>query len=383
MKKIGIECHNLEGNRFGVGQALMQLLEEISQTPRLAGKFEFYLYFKKEIPPDKALESPIFKKKILRLPFFPPSFNIFYHILIPIQYFRDRLNGIFFPGYMLPPLFRGKSIVIMTNDVHYEVHSGNLPLRYRAAYYLFSQWATKHASKIMTISQTAKSEISKWYKIPPERIAVNPWGLNKTLAAASYTNGEIARVKEKFGVKDDFIFSWGQAFPRRHFKETILAFGKIAPDFPRLQYLLACADKYNPPILKALAEKINNGLGREAIVYKNYIKDEKDLFTLVKSARLVIYISASEAMGLPPLEALAMGTPALVAENDLNREIFGDNAFFAKDMDSANEISRDISRALSDEANRRRITGNKNNVVGKFSWQANLDNLLKIFNETF
>jgi len=383
MKRIGIECHNLEGNRFGVGQTLMQLLEEISRSPRLAENFEFYLYFKKEIPPDKTLESPIFKKRILRLPFFPPSFNIFYHILIPIQYFKDKLDGFFFPGYMLPAFFAGRSVVVLTNDVLYEARSGNLPFQYRAAYWLFSRRAAKHASRIMTISHTAKKEISEWYKIPLEKIIINPWGLNKRLANASFTASEIARVKEKFGVKNDFIFSWGQAFPRRHFREAILAFAKIAPDFPRLQYLLSCADKYNPPILKDLAEKINNDLGREAIVYKSYIEEEKDLLALIKSARLVIYISASEAMGLPPLEALAMGTPALVAENDLNREIFGNNVFFAKNLDSADDISRNISRALADEAERRRIIENGGKVVERFSWQANLNALVKIFNETF
>ncbi len=109
LKKIGIECHNLEGSRFGVGQTLIQLLEALSQTPGIEEKFEFYLYFKKEIPSDEILKSPVFRKKILRAPYFPPSFTLFYNLLIPICYFIDSLNGFFFPSYMLPAFFVGKS----------------------------------------------------------------------------------------------------------------------------------------------------------------------------------------------------------------------------------------------------------------------------------
>ena len=59
MLKIGIECHNLEGERFGVGQTLIQLLESLAKnsarfdlmTPEVEpqeakNKFRFVLYFK-------------------------------------------------------------------------------------------------------------------------------------------------------------------------------------------------------------------------------------------------------------------------------------------------------------------------------------------------
>ncbi len=383
IKKIGIECHNLEGSRFGVGQTLIQLLEALSQVPQITEKFEFYLYFKKEIPSDKILEAPIFHKKILRAPFFPSSFSIFYHFLIPLYYFIDSLDGFFFPGYMLPAFFVGKSIVILTNDVYYEIHSGNLPWRYRAAYRVFSWWAIKKADRIITISATAKKELVRFYKIPDEKIEVVPWGINKELAQMVFSNDEISNIKKKFLIEKDFIFSWGQAFPRRHLREAILAFAKIAKDFPRLQYFVACADKYNPPVLTNLAKKINADLGREAIIYKNYIEDQKDLFCLVKVARLVIYVSESEAMGLPPIEALCLKTPALVADNELTHEIFGNNEFFVKNPDNVEEIASAIKNGIDNEAKRREIIENGSAVVKKFSWSVSSKKLLEIFDKIF
>lgn len=383
IKKIGIECHNLEGKRFGVGQTLIQLLEEISRNPRMAEKFEFYLYFKKEIPEDKVLNSPIFRKKILRAPYLPASFAVFYNILIPLEYFAEKLDGFFFPGYMLPAFFRGKSIVVMTNDVYYETRKGTLPLRYRAAYGIFSNLAAKRATRIMTISESAKKEIAEYYGIALEKISVNPWGLNRKLLETSFDPKNAEQVKKELGIKKDFILSWGQAFPRRHYREAILAFERIAPKFPDLQYVLIATDKYNPPVLESLAKEVNKNLGREAIIHRNYMENEDNLFSLVKSARLVFYASSSEAMGLPPLEALSLGTPSLVTDNDLNREFLGDNAFKVKKPDNIDAIATKMILALSDENFREMIAKNGPNIAKKFSWASSLNNLVKIFDEIF
>ena len=58
--KIGIECHNLEKEKFGVGQTLLQLLKSISEDEKAREKFRFVLYFNKKIPQDPILDDPIF-----------------------------------------------------------------------------------------------------------------------------------------------------------------------------------------------------------------------------------------------------------------------------------------------------------------------------------
>ena len=56
MMRIGIECEQLEGERFGVGHTLAQLLSAITEIPGVEKKFRFVLYFKAGIPGD-AFES--------------------------------------------------------------------------------------------------------------------------------------------------------------------------------------------------------------------------------------------------------------------------------------------------------------------------------------
>src|SRR3989338_10001381 len=170
MIRIGIECHALESNRWGVGHHLAKLLEEISIKSELANEFRFYLYFKKHIPDDPYLNNPIFVKKVLKLPVIGPSFNIFFHILLPLAYFWDRLKAVFFPSFMLPAFFLGTSLVVLTNDVHYEYTEGQLPFRYKLAYRIFANWAAWRATRISAYTHTAKKELVRIFKINPDRI---------------------------------------------------------------------------------------------------------------------------------------------------------------------------------------------------------------------
>lgn len=380
MKKIGIECESLEGKRFGVGHTLAQFLSGIAKTPEIEKKYKFVLYFKKGVPEDAFLSNSVFEKKVLTGGLIPPSFNIFYHIMVPIYALKDKIDLLFAPSYMLPAFFLGKNaIVVLTNDVYYEAHYGSIPFRYRLSYILFCYWAAKRAQKIMTISEFSKKELMRFYNLPSEKIFVNYWGLDEqynVLERNDKVFEKIENIKNKYGIKKDFILSVGQAFERRRVKEAMEAFEKIAEQFPDIQYLVPCSDKNNPPVLDKLAEKINKKLGRNAIIRTDYIGDEEKVY-LFNFAKILIYVSDKEALGLPPAEALACGTPAVVADNELTHEIFGNNAFFVKNPKDIGEYAVVIEDALNNIAKRDDIIKNKEAVIEKFSWPLHIKKLLK------
>ena len=383
MIRVGIECEQLEGNRFGVGHALAQLLETFAQVPEIEKNFRFVLHFKKEIPKDDFLSHPVFEKRILTGGIIPASFNIFYHILIPIAYFRDKLNLYFFPSYMLPAFFIGKSIVVLTNDVYWEAHHGNLPFRYRLAYRLFCWWAAKRAYKIFTISEFSSGELQKFYNISRERIFVNPWGLEKIFKELPKDEkyfAEIKKNKVQFGIENKFFLSIGQAFPRRHIKEAMLAFALIASQHPDTQYLVATTDKYEPPVLENLAEEINQKAGRRAIIYVKYL-DRNILPHLMNEALALIYVSDKEALGLPPLEALACGRPAIVKNNEISRELFGEKGYFVADTNNPNFIADQMKRILNNPDEIIEILAKQKPNLARFNWQNLANRILKLFME--
>lgn len=368
LRRIGIECESIEdqSTSWGVAKIILKLLENLSQKPELKDKYRFVLYFKNHVPDFPFLKSKIFEKKVMPVPFLKNRlFPIYYFLLLPIRLWFERLDWMYWPNYMLPILAFNKSVVMLTEDVYYESRYGKLPFRYRLAHFIFSDWAAKFASKIMAISETSKINLVKLYKIKPERIFVNHLGVEpvKITGRQEYKN-------------NNYLLYVGQAFPRRHLKETLLAFESLAKQDPELKFIAVGPDKYEVPTIYPLANKINEKLQREAVIIKEYIETE-ELNKLYQNARALLYVSDREAFGLPPMEALSFGVPPIIIDNELGHELFTDYAFYSKDG-SIGSIAEAIKTALTNGQKTEKIKKEGPKFVEKYNWAAFTDRFLEI-----
>lgn len=352
--KVGIECENLEDgqSRWGVGHLTLNLLEEYAKDPELQKKYELYLYFKKKIPNDNLLKNPVFNIRVIGI----PSFNFFYHIFMPIRAMRDRLDWMFFPAYMLPPLYIGRSVVMLTGDVYHEYKSGKLPFRYRLAYGLFTNWAALNATKVLAISEFAKKEVIHFYNVGPERIFVSRLGVRPIPTKGPNAHG-------------DYMLYVGQMFPRRNARETIHAFEEIAGEFPELKFILVGKDKYRPVIIKDMVKKANERLGKERVIHHEYIEEDSDIRDLYAHAKLFVYVSENESFGLPPVEAASCDVPVVVKDSDINHELFGDAAFFVKDAKDISAFADVLRESLNNEEKRGAMIRKYPEIVKNLSWE--------------
>ena len=369
--KIGIECENLEDpkSRWGIGKITLNLLKEFAKNPEWQKKYKLYLYFKSCVPDDEVLKNPIFVKRVLGF----PSFNIFYHILMPLRAMMDRVDWMFFPAYQLPPLYFGKSVVVLTEDAYYEYKYGSLPFRYKLSYRIFTNWAAKFATKILAISETSKKNLAKLYNTSPNRIVVNYLGID----FLKNTGYEIRDTK--------YLLFVGQAFPRRHLKETILAFEKLTTEHSNilenvgmsgLRLVAIGPDKYPEPTINSLVAQVNKRLGREAIIHKDYVEDS-ELAELYSGAKALVYISDREAFGLPPMEALSFGVPPIIADNELGHELFGEYAFYSKSGE-VDDIAEAIKRVLNEVGPSTTLRTSRLEFVKKYNWKSFADRFFKI-----
>ncbi len=384
MKKkttIGIECESIEGKNpmFGVGRMTMKLLEEISHRPELEKNYRFVLYFKDNVPDIPFLKAPIFETKRVPVPFFRNRlFPIYYFALLPMRLWFDQPNVMFWPNYMLPIIAFGKSLVVLTEDVYYETHGGQLPFRYRLAYGIFGWWTAKFADKIMAISETSKKNLAKLYGIKPDRIVINYLGVDVGSSFAKASEGHQQ-------TKDNYLLFVGQMFPRRHAKETILAFEKLLANYSQilenlrminLKLILVGPDKYPEQTINSLVKQINLKLGRDAIIHKDYAKDS-ELVELYTNSKALVYVSDREAFGLPPMEALSFGVPPIVMDNDLGHELFDEYAFYSKSGDTGDIVDA-IKQALADQQKINKIKSEGTQFVKRYNWKSFADRFLEI-----
>ena len=322
--KIGIDAHSLEENRTGVGRYLFNLL-------KYWPKQDIILYFKKKVPDD------IPNGKVLNT----NSNALFMHWFLPRAAKRDKIDILFCPGYVAPLFYRGK-IALVLHDIIYEARPDlyNWPSIFdRILLKKVSKISAKKAKIIFTCSQFSKKEILKHYKVDPKKVHV-------VLLAI-----DIKKEKKDIShiVKGKYIFYIGSIFKRRYLPEIIKAMSGQ-------QFLIIGKNC------------INLDLNQKGIIYKEYV-DEKYLSSLYTNADLFIWLSSYEGFGLPPLEAMACGTPVLTTKMGSLPEVVGDAALFVKNPDDINEISNAIYKGLTDKKLREKLIKKGLEQTRKFSWQ--------------
>jgi glycosyltransferase involved in cell wall biosynthesis len=377
---IAVDARSLEGQKTGVGRYLINLLKYWKGEKDI----RFILYFQNSIPKDKILKSKNFIKKIIENPINLKSNAFWQHFTLPANLKKGRSNFFFSPSYLLPFFCPIKSAVTI-HDVSYEARPEWFSLSNRILLKKMSFRAARKAEIIFTPSNFSKKEIIKYYKINPEKIKVTPLGTGesfkknsaKFLSQNNSTNvqnnykfidsEDIKKIKEKYGIKDKFIFYVGSIFNRRHLAEIIKAFEKL--NLPDYQFLIIGKNYTYPFInLEKQIQKTNNFLKRGAIIRKDYLPD-KDLILIYNSASLFIWLSDYEGFGLPILESMACAAPVVTNKAGSIPEAAGNAAIFVENPNDFEEISQAIYKVLADENLRKDLIEKGFQQVKKFSWQ--------------
>jgi len=366
--KIGIDCHNLEGKRMGVGRYLFNLLQCWSKPDSDA---EFILYFKNHIPDDipqgKNSRSEILKTE---------SNAAFEHFLLPKAVREDKIDLFFSPSYILPlRISRKIKTAVAVHDISYEAHPEWFSWQNRILLRRVSKRSIKRADIIFTPSEFTKKEILKYYRISAEKIFVVPLATDEKFRQ---TENNSKPIKEKYKINNKFIFYIGAIFSRRFVPECIEAFKQVAEKFPDHQFLISGTNYMYPAVdIGYIIKKANEDIGREAILHTDYV-DENDLVYLYNHADLFIWLSSYEGFGLPPIEALACGTPVITTKMGSLAEAVGDSAVFIKNPEDVKEIGAAMEKILSNESLANELIKKGSKQAQKFSWEKTAQETLRI-----
>ena len=369
---IGIDAHSLEGKRTGVGRVLINLLK---QWNSFNNDLRFILYFKKEIP--ELNLSNKFEKKLLNPPALlckalragSNSNALFMHYYLPKEAKKDKINILFCPSYVSPLFYKGKTALIL-HDIIYQVH----PEMYNWPSFLdrillkeFSKISAKKAEIIITPSEFSKKEVIKHYGVDSKKVINIPWGVDNDFRKIN-NQKELDKIKEKYKIKDKFIFYIGSIFNRRHLSEVIKAFKNVSNKLSNYQFLI---------VGENFANISKQEFNHKKIIYKEYLSG-RDLVKLYNAADLTIYLSDYEGFGLPPLESIACGTPVITSRKTSIPEVVGEAGIYIKNNSDINEISEAIYKGLTDKKLRQELISKGLEQASKFSWQKSAKEVLDV-----
>jgi glycosyltransferase involved in cell wall biosynthesis len=277
-----------------------------------------------------------------------------------------------FPNFSSWPLLYSKSVPIIY-DLSYELYPQFAEPRNQAFLSTQVRLAAKRAAMIATISENSRQEIAQFYNYPLNKIGVYYPAVDANLFQKKST-GEINAVKAKHGVEGKYILFVGNIEPRKNLKNILLAYEKL-PKKLRHEYalLLIGAKGWNDEEITTIAERLR-AQGNAIVQPKQYVTDE-ELPAFYSGATVFVYPSIYEGFGIPPLEAMACGTPTIVSNNSSLPEATG-NATFAVDALSVSSLAKALQTVLESPAEQKRLTALGLQQVKLFSWEQSAHKLI-------
>jgi glycosyltransferase involved in cell wall biosynthesis len=203
------------------------------------------------------------------------------------------------------------------------------------------------ASFIIAGTKRAKDEIVHYYSIDEERIAILP---HPTPSFALDNDDNDSQVQSRYGLPDRFIFYPSQFWPHKNHYTILCALRILNDSNHKIAAVFVGADKGNRNYIEKKAKEF--GLS-DQIFFLGFVS-RAELISLYKCAEAMVYASFLGTENLPPLEAFALGCPAIVAHVHGADEQLGDAALFFTPTD-AKQLSQLIIKLREDDELRQKL----------------------------
>jgi glycosyltransferase involved in cell wall biosynthesis len=370
--RIGIDARFFGAIGKGLGRYTQKLIENLEQIDKTN---QYFIFLRKENFDEYRPKNNNFKKVPADFRWYTLSeqFNL------PRILNKYDLDLVHFPHFNVPIFYRRK-FVITIHDlilIHFPTIRGTTlsPIYYWLkfmAYKTVIKSAVSRAKGIIAVSNFTKSDILDNYKIPEDKIEV-------TYEAADITNFSSSKneqeVLDKYGIIKPYILYVGNAYPHKNLEALILAFEKIKKVKKDLRLILVGKEDYFYGRLRNFAEnrKING------VNFCGFVPDE-DLGTVYKNSRAYVFPSLYEGFGIPPLEAMAHGTPVVSSDHPCMKEILGDSVLYFNGHDTG-EIEKSIMAILGNDSLRRELIHKGERRVKLYSWRKMAEKTLKIYRD--
>ncbi|MCU0512841.1 MAG: glycosyltransferase family 4 protein [Anaerolineae bacterium] len=191
--------------------------------------------------------------------------------------------------------------------------------------------SARGSNHLITISETAKLDIEYWLNLPPDGITVTYLAPDEVYHPLIGRERDAA-VREKYHLPEKYVLAGFGFDVRKRLTDALLAYTYVS-DAQGVEVPLVIAGRVpppQPPLFPDVREYARALEVEEAVQWIGYV-EEADKPALYRMAELFVFTSEYEGFGLPPLEAMASGTPVVALDTVINDEILGDGAYLVPD----------------------------------------------------
>lgn len=286
---------------------------------------------------------------------------------------RQRTPQVYHDPNFIPFRFRGPTVTTV-HDVswvrHPECHPAHRLAHLRANF----PRALRHADRVIVVSEFVKQELMACFPVDESRIDVVYNGVTERFRP--HTRAETADVLARYDLTHGGYFAAvGTLEPRKNLQTALAAHLRLPQAVRRTMplALIGVEGWLTDSLHAALSASLADGTVRKL----GYVSDD-DIPALTAGARAIVYPSIYEGFGLPVLEAMASGVPALCSTAPALREVAGPAALFCEpaDVEGFTEAMREL---IDDDALCARLGAAGAERARRFSWSRTATETLAVY----
>jgi glycosyltransferase involved in cell wall biosynthesis len=311
----------------------------------------------------------------------------------------DTINHIRFPMFLrafkadvvhMPlnviPLFMVKPYVVTIHDMSSLLFSAESGIKENLRLYRFRRGLLQ-ADCVIAVSEATRRDVENLLGIPSERIrqvysAPDPRFLSAGPGEGESGRDETNRLLERYQIDYPFLLYAGRIRPHKNIPRLVEAFAVLRGELE------------NHPVYKNLRLIIiGDEISRHPEVRRTVIQTRMEhsvrflgfvpfdtLKVFYTAASAFVFPSLYEGFGLPPLEAMATGTPVITTNVSSLPEVVGDCAMIVN-PENVFDMARGIKDVLLDEDLRARLIHNGYRQLKQFSWRRTAEQVLQLYQE--
>lgn len=280
------------------------------------------------------------------------------------------------------PLLMMRPYVVTVHDMANILFDERSGMRMQLRRYRFRRGLVR-ARRVIAVSDATRRDVENMMGIPPQRItrvynAPDPGFYD----LSGHSHEEHQRILERYQIQHPFLLYAGNV--RRHKNIP-----RLVEAFAVLRGQLGDHPKYRDLRLVIIGDTISQHPGVRQAVIKSRVEQLVRFLGFVpfdtlrcfyESAAAFVFPSRYEGFGLPPLEAMACGTPVVTSNVSSLPEVVGDAAVLVN-PENVFDIARGVREALLNEPLRAELIQRGRAQAARFSWERTARAVLEIYQE--
>ena len=377
--RIGIDYTSAVNQSAGIGRFTREIVRALARIDHENEYFLFYAQGSSSRSKVQRLDplvgdSPNFLER--PIPVSDRTMTIIWHRLglpLAVDLFTGPVDVFYFPDFTRAPLRRGRSVVTV-HDLGFLLVPDCADAGLRTYLEKVVPESVSAADFVTVVSENTRNDVIVLLDVPDEKVEVVYCAVESSFRRVT-DQARLEAIRRKYRLYFRFILHVGMIEPRKNLTRLIQAYAQFR-EATGLPHKLVLAGKLGWLYQDIFREIEELSLGDE-VVFPGFVPDT-DLPALYSLADVVAYPSLYEGFGLPPLEAMACGTPVVCSNTSSLPEVVGDAALTVDPTD-VEGLSHSLGRVLEDETLRAEMIAKGLVRASLFSWDASARKLLGAF----